>query len=424
MLAFISLSVFTLGLSSCKKENDTKSDAVEMLSFGPTGVKPGEDISIIGNNLDKITAIEFVGASVEKGAFKQHTQELIIVTVPLSAERGAITLKSPGGDIVSKSAFDMEVPVVISSIPATVRPGENMTIKGEFLNWVTGVQFAKDTLVTVFVSLSMTELVVHVPMTAETGPLVFLTSGTDPLSITTETDVNVILPAITGFSPVPVERESNLTITGTNLDLAEGVLFQGVKDPITTFIRKTADQIVVKVPKEANKGKISVKAYSGVTVESANAMEIAGALPPLDALGLVFYDDDVKNGWSKWGGWGSGSLDMASAENVRDGEKSIKVTFAGGWGGTLQMGGSSVTAGFTEFRFSIFGTSGTNGKKINVIVKGGTKEEHEVSVVEGEWTEYRWTIAGDLGAPATIKEIIFQDKDFAGTVFVDHIGLK
>lgn len=424
LLAFTSLSVITLGLSSCKKENDTKTDAVEMLSFGPTGVKPGEDISIIGNNLDKITAVEFVGASVEKGAFKQHSAELIILTVPLSAERGVITLKSPEGDIVSKSAFDMEVPVVVSSVPAMVKPGENMTITGEFLNWVTGVQFAKDTLVTEFVSQSMTELVIHVPMTAETGPLVFFTSGTVPLTLGTETDVMVTLPAISSFSPVPVERESNLTITGTHLDLAEGVLFQGIKDPIMEFVSKTSTQIVVKVPKEANKGKISLRAYSGVTVESADALEIAGDLPPLDALGLAFYDDDVKNGWSKWGGWGSGSVDMASAENVRDGEKSIKVSFGGGWGGTLQMGGSSATAGYTEFRFSIFGTPGTNGKKINVIVKGGSKEEHEVSVVEGEWTEYRWTLAGDLGAPATIKEFILQDKDWSGTIFIDHIGLK
>lgn len=424
LVALIGLSVVTLGLSSCKKENDTKSDAVEMLSFGPTGVKPGQDIRIIGNNLDKITAVEFVGASVEMSAFKEQTPELIILTVPLSAERGAITLKSPLGDIVSKSSFDMEVPVVISSVPATVKPGENMTIKGEYLNWVTGVRFAKDTLVTEFISRSMTELVVHVPMTAETGSVVFLTSGTVPLEIITEMDLIVTLPAITGFSPVSVERESNLTIRGTNLDLAEGVLLPGIKDPIMSFVSKTPEEIVLTVPKDAKKGKISLKAYSGVMVESANAIEIVGDLPPLDALGLVLYDDEVKNGWSKWGGWGSGSLDMASTENVRDGLKSIKVTFAGGYGGTLQMGGGSATAGYTEFRFSIFGTPGTNGKKMKVIVKGGTKEEHEVSVVEGEWTEYRWTIAGDLGAPDTIKEFILQDNNWSGTIFIDHIGLK
>jgi len=88
------------------------------------------------------------------------------------------------------------------------------------------------------------------------------------------------------------------------------------------------------------------------------------------------------------------------------------------------MGGSSATAGFTEFRFSIFGTPGTNGKKLNVIIKGGAKENHEISVVEGEWTEYKWLIATELGAPATIKEFILQDTDWAGTIFIDHIGLK
>lgn len=424
VLAFISLSVLAMGLSSCKKENDTKTTAVEMLSFGPTGVKPGEDIRIIGNNLDKITAVEFVGATVEKAAFKEQTAELIVLMVPLSAERGVITLKSPAGDIVSKSSFDMEVPVVISSIPATVRPGENMTIKGEFLNWITGVQFAKDTTVTEFVSQSMTELVVHVPMTAETGSLVFLTGGTVPLSIGTDKDLIVTLPAITGFSPVPVEREANLTIRGTNLDLAEGVLLPGIKDPIMSFVSRTPEELVLKVPKDANKGKISLKAYSGVMVESANAMEIAGDLPPLDALGLAFYDDELKNGWSKWNGWGSGSVDMGSAEKVRDGAKAIKVTFGGDWGGPLQMGGSSATAGYTELRFSVFGAAGTNGKKLNVIVKGGTKENHEIVIVEGEWTEYKWNIASDLGSAETVKEFTLQDQAWSGTIFIDHIGLK
>jgi len=316
----ISLSVIALGVSSCKKDDDVSmTDDVQLLSFGPAGVKHGEKVSIIGNNLDRVTAVEFIGAAVESGAFEQHTSELIVLTVPMAAERGVITLKTTEGDIVSKSSFDLEVPVVISVLPAVIRPGENMTIKGDFLNWVTGVQFSQDTLVTAFVSRSMTELVVSVPMTAETGPLTFFTSGTVPLSIGTETDVVVTLPAITDLSPVPVERESNLTIMGTDLDLAEGVLFPGVKDPVMTFVSKAPNQIVVKVPKEANKGKISLRAWSGVTVESANAIEIAGDLPPLEPLGHAFFDDDVRNGWSKWGGWGTGSLDMASTENVRDG---------------------------------------------------------------------------------------------------------
>lgn len=421
----ISLSVIILGLSSCEKDDDIgRTDHVQLLSFGPAGVKHGEKVRVIGNHLDRVTAVQFVGATVESGSFEEHTSELIVLTVPMEAERGVITLKTTEGDVVSKSSFDLEVPVVISDLPAVVRPGENMTIKGEFLNWVTGIQFPQDTLVTEFVSRSMTELVVQVPITAQTGPLVFFSGGTVPLSISTESEVAVTLPAITSFSPVPVEREAELTLKGTDLDLVEGVVFQGVKDPVMFFVSKSPEQIVLRVPKEANKGKISLQAFSGVRVESANAIEIAGDLPPLEPLGHAFYDDDVKNGWSKWGGWGSGSLDMASAENVRDGVKSIKVTFGGGWGGTLQMGGSSATAGFTEFRFSIFGTPGTNGKKINVIVKGGSKEEHEVSIVEGEWTEYRWSIATDLGAPATIKEFILQDKDWSGTIFIDHIGLK
>ncbi|MFT3702563.1 MAG: IPT/TIG domain-containing protein [Agriterribacter sp.] len=409
-------------LSSCKKDKATSSSGkVELLSFGPTGALHGDTLSFIGNNLDKVTEIDLAGATIASSAFIEHTTELIKVIIPESTQEGLVTLKTTEGNVTSKTVLNLKVPVVIDSIPNEARPGENITITGSYLNWVTEVVFAKDVSVKTFVSQSINQLVIKVPMEAQTGTVVFLTGGTKPLTIETTKEVEIPLPSISSFSPNPVEREAELTITGTNLDLAKGILFKGLTEPDTNFISKSATQIVIKVPKEANKGKISVVAYSMIAVESADELKLAGDLPPLDALGLAFYDDALENGWQKWGGWGGGSSDLDNSDNVRDGNKSAKVTFAGDWGGPLQMGGgNSSTTGYTYVVFSIYGTAGTGGKQLNVLVAG---KEKIIDIVEGEWTEYKVPLT-DYSSPATINEFTLQDRGFSGTIYIDHIGLK
>src|SRR5262249_40852688 len=151
----------------------------------------------------------------------------IVLVVPDEAEEGFVTLKTRNQSIVSKTVLSFEVMIAINSITPEARPGDNITISGNYVNWIREVRFAENLVVTEFVSVSLNELVVTVPQEAKTGPLGFLTGGTKPLELRTLGDFTVTLPAITGMAPNPVERSGELTITGTDLDLVMGILFKG-----------------------------------------------------------------------------------------------------------------------------------------------------------------------------------------------------
>lgn len=278
-LRFLTVAVFLMLaglLIACNEDEVATSSEVQLLSFGPSGVSLGDTISFIGKNLDKVTSIELTGASVPASAFVKQTPDRIVLTVPNETSEGLVTLKTAAGDIISKTILSLEVPVEITKIPAQAKPGDKITISGKYLNWVKGVTFAQDTTVTEFVSQTMTELVVTVPFGAQTGPIIFSAGGTEPLSIESDTELVITLPAIKSFAPTIAEREKNLTITGTNLDLTMGVLFTGTSEPVTAFVSKAPGQLVVKIPKAAMKGKISLIAYSGLPVESADSLKFVG----------------------------------------------------------------------------------------------------------------------------------------------------
>ncbi len=182
------LLLLPVAFTSCSKDDDsTQSGKVTLLSFGPSGSKPGDKISFIGARLDKVTAIALKGATVEAAAFAERTDERIVITIPQETEKGVVTLKTPEGDVVSKTILNLDVPVTITTVPATAAKGATITIKGTFVNWVTRVRFGNDdAVVTEFVSRSVTDLVLKVPATATTGILVFSTDGTAPVDIESE----------------------------------------------------------------------------------------------------------------------------------------------------------------------------------------------------------------------------------------------
>ncbi|GAB3412817.1 IPT/TIG domain-containing protein [Niabella aquatica] len=285
LLALLVLLLPAVWLQSCKKDKEeVTTGEVVLLSFGPTGVKHGEEIRFIGHNLDKVTAIVFAGtgAVVDKATFTAQTATLITLVVPHAAERGKVILKTSSGDIISKSMFDMGVGATVTSVTGEARPGANITIHGTFLNWVTSVTFGGDKLVENFVSKKFDELVVTVPADAKTGPLLIVYSGTEAGDFETTEILTVTLPLATAFSPAAVKHGDNVTIKGTDLDLVKKIVFPGVATAVTEFVSQSATELLVKVPGATTRGRVKLEAASGVQTESANELNII--LPAITQL--------------------------------------------------------------------------------------------------------------------------------------------
>jgi hypothetical protein len=405
--ALWSLLVLAL-LSSCN--DDSSSSKVQLFSFGPSGVKHGDKIKFIGENLDKVTSIVLPpNIEIPASSFTTKSSTLIELVVPEEAVAGKVTLKTPQGDIESKSMLNFLVPVVITSITAEAKPGTNISIKGTLVNWIESVTFNDDKVVTEFVSKSTDELVVTVPMDAKTGFLVFATGGTDPLSFSSEDQLTVTLPTVSSLSPTSIKHTENLTVTGTDLDLVTQIAFPGgATISAGDFASQSLTEIVVAVPATSTSGALTLTVPSGVEVVTDEAitiiLPIVSAISPTDpstqevagttltftgtdldlvakikfpgvstpvtnftttgstqisvvvptgaqggtlvlttihdftvpvtvsygnqlTLVKVIFDDAPKNGFGKWGGWGTATSDAASTENPRVGTISIKASY-------------------------------------------------------------------------------------------------
>lgn len=276
-LALSTIVMSLLFLAACEDDNEASGEVV-LLNFGPSGVHHGDEITFYGKNLDKVSSIVFQPAvEVPKSAFISPSKDRFNVIIPHAAQAGKVILKTSSGDIESKTILNFEVPVVISSVTPEAKPGTNITITGDKLNWIESITFTSDLVVESadFVSQTLTSLEVTVPMEAQTGFLIFSTGGTEPLTFGTEEQLIVTLPVVGGVNPTSIRHTDNLTITGTDLDLITEIVFAGDASVLKAdFISSSETEIVVSVPATTVKGKLTLKQASPVDVVTDGELTI------------------------------------------------------------------------------------------------------------------------------------------------------
>ncbi len=275
---------------SCNKDEEA-STSVELLSFGPSPALRGGELKIIGTNLGRVTAV-VLPENVNVTSFNTRTAELITLTIPEETVEGQIILKTPEGDVRSISRLTISEPIVLSAFsPETVRPGDVLTITGDYLNLITTVIFSSDVAVgdTLFISHSKEKIEVKVPDAAQTG-LIAVSNGEEiPIIVESENELAVTVPKALTLSPNPVKAGTVLTIGGTDLDLARQVGFEGAS-PVTSFVSQAADKIEVTVPADAHDGNIVM--VPGSFVEVPSAVELIMVVPEITGIS----PNPVKNG--------------------------------------------------------------------------------------------------------------------------------
>jgi hypothetical protein len=229
------------------------------------------------------------------------------------------------------------------------------------------------------------------------------------------------------MAPNPVDPGADLTITGTNLDLVSSITFENA-DAVTSFVSQSATQIVVTVPAGVTQGKITLGIMnSSVTVLSDDILQITGAVPP-PTISFPIFNDVVTSNWSSSGGWvgggWGGTSDYNNGSPVREGSKSVRVNYVGGWGSPLQLGGASIDMSpYTTLKVSIYGGPGSSGKNVNIGLNGA--DGQTVTIVEGQWTDFAIPISS-LTSATTLTDIIIKEFNGVGgyTIYVDALGLN
>jgi len=273
--------------NSCTKEDAVAS--ITLTAFGPSPALRGGEVKFLGTSLDQVTSVVLADGFEIKDITKTSPTEISIV-IPQTAKPGLLVLKTPQGDITTKTPLTFSEPIVIDTFtPATVKAGDILTINGDYLNLIASVTFKTGVVVdsSKFVSKSRKKIEVRIPVEAQSGKFILSNGAKTPILIPTLTDLTVTLPTITSLAPNPVKPEATLTITGTNFQLVKSISFAGsiIVTSFTVNTDKTA--ITVTVPKNAKEGTIKLTTLSSVDVESALPLNLISPVITLVAPTLV-----------------------------------------------------------------------------------------------------------------------------------------
>ncbi len=324
-LLIASLCVVSTGLLLTSCEDEEKEDPkVALKSFGPMPIARGAELKFIGANLDKVTAV-VLPDNLTITAFNTKTPTLLTLTVPQEAMPGYVVLKTPDGDIITKTTIGFSEPISITSFtPATVKAGDVLTITGDYLNLVGEVILTDRITVTEdnFTSHTRTEIKLEVPAEAQTGKIAVSNAAEEPIIVFSATSLTVKLPVFTSITPNPVKAGTPLTIAGTDLDLVESVTLGGNKViDAEDFSSHNATQIVISVPNDTQDGKVTMIPASGFNVVSAEDLVMIVPTVSVTPVTLKNGQDITVTGTN---------LDLIN-----------RVTFGGNKQGTIKAGGTA-----------------------------------------------------------------------------------
>lgn len=259
--------------------------------FGPSPVLRGGELRFLGCGLDQVASVLIPGCDAITDIQLISAEEIRVI-VPQTALPGYVTLMLRNGEsIVTKTQLTYSEPVSIENFsPESVRPGDVLTIKGEYLNLMHQVIFAENVIVSdeviaeketteatsKFLKHTRNEIQVRVPEEAQSGKII-LSDGTEiPNRLYSEVELQVVLPSVAEVTDYNnIKPGAIMTVTGENFDLVKEVRMEnGEAMPFTYSAEQKA--LTFTIPRGAVNGPIYVVPASGVLVQVA---EIKMATP-------------------------------------------------------------------------------------------------------------------------------------------------
>lgn len=250
---------------------------VVLEAYGPNPVLRGNDLTFIGQNLDKVTSVVLpVDVEIPASSFKEVTPNSFKVTVPIEAEAGAITIYYEGGKIVPVTTLSYAEPFYLNELIAeeALVQGDSVTVKGDYLNNIALIGFsgAKVTVPSEeFGTWNRYQITFAIPRGAASGKVYVADANGN--QVFSETDINVLQPTVAAVSPADVRPGDVVTIAGTLLDQIDVVKFTGGSD-ITEFKSVAADKLQVEVPWNVQDGVITLTSAAGESLTTTNAITV------------------------------------------------------------------------------------------------------------------------------------------------------
>lgn len=168
--------------------------------------------------------------------------------------------------------------------PSPALRGGELKFIGSNLNQVKSVILPNNIEITdIKQSTNGNEISITIPQNAQSG---FITLKTDQGDITTKTKLTYLEPIkIDTITPARVKAGDVMTISGDYLNLIAQVIFtDGVVVDSSKFVSKSRKEIKVKVPFEAQSGKISISNGAEIPAVLYSNSPIAVTLPTITTI--------------------------------------------------------------------------------------------------------------------------------------------
>ncbi len=289
------VSIIADGQTFTSKDELTYSEPIIFNEFSPANAMPGDVVTIKGDYMNNIRAIQFEGGVTVTEFAAQSRYEMKVV-VPAKAITGKIILcdvdenNNPDG-LVANMFYSEEVltigdPTVKASDRGALKLGDKVTVTGKYLNMIASVNFG-GVDVDFTVNESAEALEVMLPETAVDGELALVSFAGKEFkagAYTTVVPTDLKIAAETRY-----KAGLNATITGKDLDLVTGAALAG-----TALEYSYADgKITFAIPAAAVDGAVTLTLANGKTVDTEAITLVKPVITEVTPLELYAGDENI-----------------------------------------------------------------------------------------------------------------------------------